>query len=89
MHKSQLIGRINIYPNATEAAEAIAAMYQAVRLNVNLKMLEVAEWVDLLANRLPRTVRRPCSKASTIITTVMRCSRCTTNTTRRRPVDGQ
>ena len=44
----QLIGRINIYPNATEAAEAIMAMYQAVGLNVNLKMLEVAEWVDLL-----------------------------------------
>jgi peptide/nickel transport system substrate-binding protein len=43
-----LIGRINIYPNATEAAEAILAMYQAVGLNVKLQMLEVAEWVDLL-----------------------------------------
>ncbi|MGI9333753.1 MAG: ABC transporter substrate-binding protein, partial [Gammaproteobacteria bacterium] len=43
-----LIGRIGIYPNATEVAEAITAMYQAVGLNVKLKMLEVAEWVDLL-----------------------------------------
>ncbi len=43
-----LIGRTNIYPNATEVMEAIQAMYQAVGLNVKLKMLEVAEWVDIL-----------------------------------------
>ncbi len=43
-----IIGRTNIYPNATEAAEAIMAMYQAVGLNVSLRMLEVAEWVDWL-----------------------------------------
>jgi peptide/nickel transport system substrate-binding protein len=43
-----LIGRINIYPNATEVMEAIMAMYQSVGLNVKLKMLEVAEWVDIL-----------------------------------------
>jgi peptide/nickel transport system substrate-binding protein len=43
-----IIGRTNIYPNATEAAEAIMAMYQAIGLNVSLRMLEVAEWVDWL-----------------------------------------
>lgn len=44
----QMIGRINIYPNATEVMEAIMAMYQGIGLNVELKMIEVAEWVDLL-----------------------------------------
>ncbi len=43
-----LLGRINIYPNATEVMEAMQAMYQGVGLNVKLKMLEVAEWVDIL-----------------------------------------
>lgn len=43
-----LLGRINIYPNATEVMEAILAMYQAVGFNVKLKMVEVAEWVDFL-----------------------------------------
>lgn len=43
-----LVGRINIYPNATEVMEAVMAMYQAVGLNVKLQMLEVAEWVDIL-----------------------------------------
>ncbi|MCP5156205.1 MAG: peptide ABC transporter substrate-binding protein [Ectothiorhodospiraceae bacterium] len=43
-----MIGRINIYPNATEAMEAMHAMLQAVGLNVKLKMLEVAEWVNIL-----------------------------------------
>ena len=58
----QLIGRINIYPNATEVMEAVMAMYQAVGLNVDLKMLEVAEWVDLLtkpfAEDRPPTVQQ-------------------------------
>jgi peptide/nickel transport system substrate-binding protein len=43
-----LIGRIGIYPNASEIMEAALAMYQAVGLNVKLRMLEVAEWVDIL-----------------------------------------
>jgi len=43
-----MIGRINIYPNATEVMEAMHAMLQAVGLNVTLRMLEVAEWVDIL-----------------------------------------
>jgi peptide/nickel transport system substrate-binding protein len=44
----RLIGRIGIYPNATEAAEAVAAMLGDVGVNVNLEMLEVGAWVDLL-----------------------------------------
>jgi peptide/nickel transport system substrate-binding protein len=42
-----LLGRIEIYPNATESMEAILAMYQALGLNVKLRMVEVAEWVDI------------------------------------------
>ncbi|MBT6276710.1 MAG: peptide ABC transporter substrate-binding protein, partial [Chromatiales bacterium] len=43
-----LIGRTNIYPNATEVMEATMAMYQELGLNVKLKMYEVGEWLDLL-----------------------------------------
>ncbi len=43
-----LLGRINIYPNATEVMEATMAMYQQVGLNVKLRMIEVAGWVDIL-----------------------------------------
>ena len=43
-----LLGRIGIYPNATEVLEAMLAMYQGIGFNVKLKMLEVAEWVDFL-----------------------------------------
>ena len=42
-----LLGRIEIYPNATESMEALLAMLQAVGLNVKLRMVEVAEWVDI------------------------------------------
>jgi peptide/nickel transport system substrate-binding protein len=41
-----IIGRTEIYPNATEHAEATMAMLQDVGFNVKLNMLEVAEWVD-------------------------------------------
>jgi peptide/nickel transport system substrate-binding protein len=41
-----LIGRVEIYPNATEHAEAVMAMLQEAGLNVKLNMVEVAEWVD-------------------------------------------
>jgi peptide/nickel transport system substrate-binding protein len=41
-----IIGRTEIYPNATEHAEAVMAMLQDVGFNVKLNMLEVAEWVD-------------------------------------------
>jgi peptide/nickel transport system substrate-binding protein len=43
-----LLGRINIYPNATEIMEVLLAMYQEAGLNVKLQMMEVAEWVDIL-----------------------------------------
>ena len=43
----RLLGRIEIYPNATEAMEAVMAMYQELGLNVNLEMTEVATWVDI------------------------------------------
>jgi peptide/nickel transport system substrate-binding protein len=39
-----MYGRIGIYPNATEAMEAILAWYKAVGLNVKLRMVEVGEW---------------------------------------------
>lgn len=39
-----VIGRIGIYPNATEAAEALMSMWQDIGLTVDLKMLEVGEW---------------------------------------------
>jgi peptide/nickel transport system substrate-binding protein len=41
-----IVGRTEIYPNATEHAEAVMAMLQDVGFNVKLNMLEVAEWVD-------------------------------------------
>ena len=37
---------LEIYPNATEHAEATMAMLQDAGFNVKLNMLEVAEWVD-------------------------------------------
>ncbi|MGI9418312.1 MAG: ABC transporter substrate-binding protein, partial [Geminicoccaceae bacterium] len=39
-----LLGRINIYPNATEIMEVLQSMYTDVGLNVKLQMMEVAEW---------------------------------------------
>lgn len=57
-----LLGRLNIYPNATEVMEVILAMYQGIGLNVELKMVEVAEWVDILtkpyAEDRPPTVQQ-------------------------------
>ncbi|MFT5446033.1 MAG: peptide/nickel transport system substrate-binding protein, partial [Gammaproteobacteria bacterium] len=43
-----MVGRINIYPNATETMEAMMAMFQAVGLNMKLRMLEVGEWLNYL-----------------------------------------
>jgi peptide/nickel transport system substrate-binding protein len=48
-----LIGRYNIYPNAEEAIQALMAMYQAVGLNVTLKMTEAAEWFELAFKPFP------------------------------------
>ena len=44
----EIVGRINLYPNGTEHMEATMAMLQAVGFNVKLRMLEVAEWLDIL-----------------------------------------
>jgi peptide/nickel transport system substrate-binding protein len=43
----RIVGRNEIYPNATEAAEAVAAMLGAVGFNIELQMLDVAQWVDI------------------------------------------
>jgi len=44
----EIVGRINIYPNATETMEAMMAMLQAVGVKVKLRMLEVGEWLNIL-----------------------------------------
>lgn len=44
----EMVGRTNIYPNATETMEAMMAMLQSVGFNVKLRMLEVGEWLDIL-----------------------------------------
>ncbi len=41
-----IVGRLGIYPNATEHAEAVMAMLKDVGFNIKLNMLEVGEWVD-------------------------------------------
>jgi peptide/nickel transport system substrate-binding protein len=43
-----IIGRTNIYPNGTEAMEAMMSMYQAVGLNMKLRMMEVGSWLKYL-----------------------------------------
>jgi peptide/nickel transport system substrate-binding protein len=43
-----LIGRYNLYPNSEESLQALQAMYQAVGLNIRLRMTEASEWYDLL-----------------------------------------
>jgi peptide/nickel transport system substrate-binding protein len=42
-----MVGRINIYPNATEAMQAMQAMFTAVGLKADLKMLEVSQWLKI------------------------------------------
>ncbi len=39
-------GRLNMYPNATEAMEAMHAMLTDVGFNVKLTMVEVSQWVE-------------------------------------------
>ncbi len=41
-----MLGRIGIYPNATEAMEALHAMLSEAGFNVKLQMVEVSQWVD-------------------------------------------
>jgi peptide/nickel transport system substrate-binding protein len=40
----QMVGRINIYPNATEVMEGIQAMLLEAGFNATLQMFEVGEW---------------------------------------------
>lgn len=42
----KLIGRNGIYPNGSEAMEAMMAMWQEVGFKVELTMLDVSAWVD-------------------------------------------
>lgn len=41
-----MLGRLGIYPNATEAMEAMFAMLGDVGFNLRLQMVEVSQWVD-------------------------------------------
>lgn len=43
-----IIGRTNIYPNGTEAMEAMMSMFQDVGLNMKLRMMEVGSWLKYL-----------------------------------------
>ena len=43
----RLIGRLEVYPNATESMEAILAMLLEGGINASLEMVEVAQWSDL------------------------------------------
>ncbi len=44
-----IIGRTNIYPNGTEAMEAMMAMFQSVGLKMKLRMFEVGTWLKYLS----------------------------------------
>lgn len=49
----KMIGRTNIYPNATELMEALMAMLQDAGFNVSLQMYDVAEWNGLFIKPFP------------------------------------
>ncbi|GGA86047.1 ABC transporter substrate-binding protein [Brucella endophytica] len=49
----KLIGRNGIYPNGSEAMEAMMTMWQAAGLNVKLTMLDVADWLRYLQKPFP------------------------------------
>jgi peptide/nickel transport system substrate-binding protein len=53
-----IVGRTDIYPNASEVDQALLAMYQAIGLNVSLKMVEAAEWYKLAFKPFPED-RKP------------------------------
>ena len=42
-----MIARLGNFPNVTEISEALTQMWGDIGLSVNLRMTEVAEWVDL------------------------------------------
>lgn len=49
----ELIGRNGIYPNGSEAMEAMMAMWQDVGLKVKLTMLDVNDWLRYLQKPFP------------------------------------
>lgn len=49
----EMIGRNGIYPNGSEAMEAMMAMWQDVGLNVKLTMLDVNDWLRYLQKPFP------------------------------------
>nr|CAD6436674.1 ABC transporter substrate-binding protein [Rhizobium sp. Q54] len=49
----ELIGRNGIYPNGSEAMEAVTAMWQEAGLNVKLTMLDVNDWLRYLQKPFP------------------------------------
>lgn len=55
----RIVGRANLYPNATEAAEALMAMFEAVGFKIDLQMVDVATWVDIFTK--PYAEDRPPS----------------------------
>ncbi|WP_416356613.1 ABC transporter substrate-binding protein [Aureimonas phyllosphaerae] len=48
-----LVGRNGIYPNGTEAMEAMMAMWNDAGFNVKLTMLDVADWTRYLQKPFP------------------------------------
>lgn len=48
-----MIGRINNFANVLETMEALLAMYEDVGFNMNLKMVEVGEWLERYAKPFP------------------------------------
>ncbi len=44
----EMVGRTGIWPNGTETMEALMEMYKAAGFKVKLKMLDRAEWLDIL-----------------------------------------
>ncbi|ANG64351.1 peptide ABC transporter substrate-binding protein [Marinobacterium aestuarii] len=49
----KMIGRTNVYPNATEVMEALMAMLQDAGFNASLQMYDVAEWNGLFIKPFP------------------------------------
>jgi peptide/nickel transport system substrate-binding protein len=50
----KLIGRNGIYPNGNEALEAMMTMWEAVGFNIDLTMLDVADWTRYLQKPFPQ-----------------------------------
>jgi peptide/nickel transport system substrate-binding protein len=51
----EMIGRNGIYPNGSEAMEAMTAMWQEAGLNVKLTMLDVNDWLRYLQKPFPES----------------------------------